>query len=218
MRLPSRAKTTSAAQINISGKWRITEMDLWDREAIDLVGPAFIEFKGEGGRFRFIAVDGWMDCRHGQRNGRPSVDFTWDGNDEGDPASGRGWVIWDVRRRILEASVRAPPGLAPGCDPRRLWARRRGLEAHRRLLHALRRRIPSGPTGAGLDRGVVGTERMELGVELRGETTYGQTLGRRGGGGGGIRPPRGGAVDVAVTVDTPRFMGRFLPGLTTALS
>ena len=33
-----------------------------------------------------------MDCRHGQRNGRPSVDFTWDGNDEGDPASGRGWV------------------------------------------------------------------------------------------------------------------------------
>jgi hypothetical protein len=93
MRLPSRAKATSAAQINISGKWRITEMDLWDREAIDLVGPAFIEFKGQGGQFRFIAVDGWRDCRHGQRNGRPSVDFTWDGNDEGDHASGRGWVI-----------------------------------------------------------------------------------------------------------------------------
>ena len=90
MRLPSRAKATSAAQINISGKWRITEMDLWDREAIDLVGPAFIEFKGQGGQFRFIAVDGWMDCRHGQRNGRPSVDFTWDGNDECDSASGRG--------------------------------------------------------------------------------------------------------------------------------
>ena len=93
MRLPSRAKTTSAVQINISGKWRITEMDLWDREAIDLVGPAFIEFKGEEGQFRFIAVDGWMECRHGQRNGRPSVDFTWGGNDEGDPASGRGWVM-----------------------------------------------------------------------------------------------------------------------------
>jgi hypothetical protein len=93
MRLPSRAKATSAAQINISGKWRIMEMDLWDREAINLVGPGFIEFKGEGGQFRFIAVDGWMDCRHGQRNGRPSVAFTWDGNDEGDPASGRGWVI-----------------------------------------------------------------------------------------------------------------------------
>jgi hypothetical protein len=34
-----------------------------------------------------------MDCRHGQRNGRPSVDFTWKGNNEDDPASGRGWVM-----------------------------------------------------------------------------------------------------------------------------
>jgi hypothetical protein len=92
MRLTRRAKATatSAAQTNISGKWRITEIDLWDQEAIDLLGAAFIEFKGKGSQFRFIAVDGWMDCRHGQRNGRPSVDFTWDGNDECDPASGRG--------------------------------------------------------------------------------------------------------------------------------
>ncbi len=80
------------AKTTISGKWRITEMDLWDQEAMDLLGPACIEFKGQGGQFRFIAVDGWMDCRHGQRNGRPYVDFTWDGNDECDPASGRGWV------------------------------------------------------------------------------------------------------------------------------
>jgi hypothetical protein len=67
-------------------------MDVWDREAIDLVGPAFIEFRGQGGEFHFIAVDGWMDCRHGQRGGRPYVDFTWEGNDECDAASGRGWV------------------------------------------------------------------------------------------------------------------------------
>lgn len=92
MRLPSRAKATSTEKARISGKWRITEMDLWDQDAIDLLGPGFIEFKGPGGQFRFIAVDGWMDCRHGQRNGRLSVDFTWDGNDECDPASGRGWV------------------------------------------------------------------------------------------------------------------------------
>ena len=78
--------------MNIIGKWRIAEMDLWDREAIDLVGPAFIEFNGQGGQFHFIAVDGWMDCRHGQRSGRPYVDFTWEGNDECDPASGRGWA------------------------------------------------------------------------------------------------------------------------------
>jgi hypothetical protein len=78
--------------MSIEGKWRITEMDLWDQEAIDLLGPAFIELKGQGGRFRFIAVDGRMSCKHGLRSGRPHVAFTWEGNDECDPASGRGWV------------------------------------------------------------------------------------------------------------------------------
>jgi len=34
-----------------------------------------------------------MDCRHGRRNGGRSVDFTWDGNDEADRASGRRRVI-----------------------------------------------------------------------------------------------------------------------------
>jgi inosine-uridine nucleoside N-ribohydrolase len=69
-----------------------------------------------------------------------------------------------------------------------------------------------------VDRGVLGTERMEVGVELRGESTYGMTVGRRVGGSGGIRPARGGPVEVAVTVDTPRFMERFLAGLTAALA
>jgi hypothetical protein len=32
--------------MGVAGKWRIAEMDLWDREALDLVGPAFIEFGG----------------------------------------------------------------------------------------------------------------------------------------------------------------------------
>jgi hypothetical protein len=33
-----------------------------------------------------------MDCRSAERDGRPYVEFTWDGNDEGDQVSGRGWV------------------------------------------------------------------------------------------------------------------------------
>jgi hypothetical protein len=33
-----------------------------------------------------------MDCRSGQRDGRPCVEFSWEGNDESDPASGRGWA------------------------------------------------------------------------------------------------------------------------------
>ncbi len=78
--------------MSIEGKWRITEMDLWDQEAVELLGPAFIELEGQGGAFRFIAVDGAMSCRHGQKNGRPHAAFTWEGHDECDPASGRGWV------------------------------------------------------------------------------------------------------------------------------
>jgi inosine-uridine nucleoside N-ribohydrolase len=71
---------------------------------------------------------------------------------------------------------------------------------------------------AAVDRAVVGTERLEVGVELRGEATYGLTLGRRPGLGSAIREPRGGSVDVALTVDTRRFMDRFLPALTRAVS
>ena len=80
--------------MNVTGRWRIVEMDLWDLEAIDLVGPAFIEFrKDRTGHFRFIAVEGWMDCVNGKRDGRPSAEFSWDGNEEGDRASGRGWAV-----------------------------------------------------------------------------------------------------------------------------
>jgi len=77
----------------IVGKWRIVEMELWDRDALDLVGPAFIEFdKKDTGRFGFIAVTGWLDCRHSLVDGRPGVEFSWEGDDDNDRASGRGWA------------------------------------------------------------------------------------------------------------------------------
>lgn len=80
--------------IGFEGTWRIVEMEAWDVDAVDLMGPAFIEFGSrDDGRFRFIAVAGWMDCRYAERDGRPLVEFTWDGHDEDDPASGRGWAV-----------------------------------------------------------------------------------------------------------------------------
>lgn len=92
--------------MSLAGRWRIVEMDLWDREAIDLIGPAFIEFgKDRTGRFRFIAVEGCMDCRDAERDGRPGVEFTWDGSDECDSANGRGWAALEedgsLRGRIF---------------------------------------------------------------------------------------------------------------------
>lgn len=79
-----------------TGRWRIAAMDLWDQEDIDLVTPGFIEFGDDGtGEFGFIAVQGWMDCRPAERGGRDSVEFTWQGWDEGDEVSGRGWAALD---------------------------------------------------------------------------------------------------------------------------
>jgi hypothetical protein len=56
--------------MNLVGRWRIIEMDLWDREAIELLGPGYIEFGKDGmGSFRFIAVEGWSVGRF-----RPTTD------------------------------------------------------------------------------------------------------------------------------------------------
>ena len=78
---------------DFTGRWRIVSMELWDTDAIDLVEHAFIEFDHDRtGRFGFIAVDGWMDCRETTRDGRPCVEFTWEGSDEGDQVTGRGWA------------------------------------------------------------------------------------------------------------------------------
>jgi hypothetical protein len=76
------------------GAWRITTMELWARDAIELLGPGTIVFDDEAfGEFRFIAVRGWMDCRFGQRDGKPLVEFSWQGKDEMDDALGRGWAV-----------------------------------------------------------------------------------------------------------------------------
>jgi hypothetical protein len=78
---------------SIVGRWRITEMDNWDQEAVDLVQPGFIEFDDAGlGSLGFIVVTGELDCSDAARDGRPGVEFSWQGSDEGDDVSGRGWA------------------------------------------------------------------------------------------------------------------------------
>lgn len=73
----------------LAGKWRIVEMELWDREFIDLLGPGHIAFDDEGGgAFRFGAVSGLLECSYA----KASIHFTWEGNDEMDDASGDGYA------------------------------------------------------------------------------------------------------------------------------
>ena len=75
-----------------AGRWRIVEMEQWERNALDENEPAHIEFGSHsGGTFGFLYVFGDMDCRfEGDR-----VEFSWVGHDEMDEASGRGWAQID---------------------------------------------------------------------------------------------------------------------------
>lgn len=76
---------------DLIGRWRIEEMELWDRDAIDLVAPGFIDIGNDGvGEISFISVVGSIDCRFAQVHGSDAADFSWEGDDEGSPVSGRG--------------------------------------------------------------------------------------------------------------------------------
>ena len=74
------------------GRWRITHMDAWDQEAVDLVVPGYFEFIEGRGRFQFAAAIGWLDSRFSDSGGVPLVEFSWNGEDENDPVCGRGWA------------------------------------------------------------------------------------------------------------------------------
>ncbi len=92
LEMADRAEKTQRGDGAFTGRWRILEMDLWDRDALDLVEPAFIEFgRDHTGAIGFIAITGWIDWRR-DRAGRPGVEFSWEGTDEGDRVSGRGWA------------------------------------------------------------------------------------------------------------------------------
>ncbi len=76
----------------LEGRWHIVEMEMWDKDAIDLLGPGYIEFQKRHGSMRFVAIEGGLDCRYSEAEGRPTVEFSWFGGDDRDDASGRGWA------------------------------------------------------------------------------------------------------------------------------
>lgn len=83
--------------IAFAGNWRIVEIDAWDVGDLGLLGPAYISFrKDKTGEFQFVAIVGTTDCRYSERAGRPFVEFTWDGNDESDHITGRGWAVIEM--------------------------------------------------------------------------------------------------------------------------
>jgi hypothetical protein len=88
------AKAQPKPKSPFTGRWHIVSMTEWDEDFINAEVQGFILFDEKGGgEFQFGYVRGDMDCRSTTRGGEPAVEWTWDGNDENDPAQGRGWAV-----------------------------------------------------------------------------------------------------------------------------
>ena len=75
------------------GTWRIKEMELCDEDYIDMVGTGQIKIRKNGiGSLRFGAVEATLDCKTDRIGEAERLEFTFEGSDEGDPCSGRGWM------------------------------------------------------------------------------------------------------------------------------
>ena len=78
---------TRAPSVPFKGKWRIVQMDLWNKAYLDMLGPAHITFQTKGqGEFAFGCVQATMACDYATQ----TVFFTWEGCDEMDPVHGEG--------------------------------------------------------------------------------------------------------------------------------
>lgn len=72
------------------GRWKITWMDEWAQDYVDLIEPGYFKFDEEGlGEFAFGAVHGWVDVRISVE--KPLLEYSWQGESEGDDLCGRGW-------------------------------------------------------------------------------------------------------------------------------
>ncbi|TAH35504.1 MAG: hypothetical protein EYC70_12665 [Planctomycetota bacterium] len=117
----------------LRGTWRITATENRRRKALGARQPARIAFGPRNrGSLRLLSVDCKLDCRCGEREGHPSVAFSFAGTDQGDTVSGRG-VAAVVDGRLHghlffhlggECSFAAERVAAR--RPRRLPARRKG--------------------------------------------------------------------------------------------
>src|SRR3954454_6725416 len=78
-------KKESKPKSPFTGRWRIVSMSAWEDEYLDEEVQAFFEFEETGrGSFQFGYIQGLMDCRTTGREGKPAVEFSWEGGDGAD--------------------------------------------------------------------------------------------------------------------------------------
>lgn len=81
-----------ARQPSMRGRWRIVDepSTRWVDEEVN----AFIRFDPDGlGEFHMGLTQGGIDYRLVQWEGRPGMEWTWEGGDEMDPVNRRGWAV-----------------------------------------------------------------------------------------------------------------------------
>ena len=63
------ANVPASAKV-FAGRWRIVEMDVWDRDVLDIGEEAHLTFEGASdGKIAFVAVKGFLDVRYCARDG-----------------------------------------------------------------------------------------------------------------------------------------------------
>jgi hypothetical protein len=92
--------------MDFTGTWHIYEMKLWDEDYFNMEVQAYITIEPNNlGCFQFGLVSGDIDGRIVDYTEGKRFEFTWEGNDECDPASGSGWIKLK-EKNILEGEFR----------------------------------------------------------------------------------------------------------------
>ncbi|MDN5850808.1 MAG: hypothetical protein L0H63_14420 [Nitrococcus sp.] len=78
---------SAPAECQLVGRWRIIEADIWDRDYIDLCGPATVAIGADNhGEIAFGAMQANLEIGYCPAR----VFFTWTGSDEMNEVSGEG--------------------------------------------------------------------------------------------------------------------------------
>ena len=83
-----------SARRSFFGNWRIIETELWEQSDLDEIVEAHLTLGNHHlGAFAFLCVQADVDYRVVERDGLPAIEFSFEGEDEMDPVSGRGWAV-----------------------------------------------------------------------------------------------------------------------------
>ena len=78
---------------DFTGTWHIYEMEAWDEDYFNMEVQAYIRIDPDNlGVFQFGLVSGCIDGKPVDYADGERFEFTWEGNDECDPACGSGWI------------------------------------------------------------------------------------------------------------------------------